>query len=103
MPDLISNYAILSFKTFGGLSKTIRPYFVDIQQDLQKGSIKYTLEEYLSMAIFTVFITFFIEAISFAFIFGLLGFSPVVAAFLGFTLSITLSGFVFFLFYARSV
>lgn len=103
MPSFVDRYAAIAFKTFGGFSKSIKSYFSDIQEDLQKASIKYTLEEYLSIAVFTVVVFFFIENIVFAFIFGLLGFSPLTSVFLGFTLSATASGFIFFLFYSYPI
>ena len=92
------NYVGTSYKFFGSMSKTIKPYFLDIRADLQKANIGYTLEEYLSTALFTTAITFFLECILLAFIFGFLV-DPLVAVFLSLTLSITLSGVLFFLFY----
>ncbi|MBI4018071.1 MAG: type II secretion system F family protein [Candidatus Aenigmarchaeota archaeon] len=97
------SYSGIAFKTFGSLSKSLKGYFIDLQDDLQKAGIKYTLEEYLSIALMTIFVTFFMETALFAFIFGLLGFPTVTAAFLGLTLSSTLSGLVMFLFYSYPV
>ena len=92
------NYVDTSHKFFGSLSKKIKPYFLDIKSDMQKANISYTLDEYLSTALFTAAITFFIECILLAFIFGFLV-NPVIAVFLSLTLSATISGFLFFLFY----
>lgn len=92
------NYVGTSHKFFGSVSKTIKPYFLDIRGDMQRANIGYTLEEYISTALFTTTITFFTECILLAFIFGMIV-NPLIAVFLSLTLSITISGFLFFLFY----
>ena len=92
------NYVSTAYKFFGPISKTIKPYFLDIKSDLQRANIGYTLEEYLSTALFTTVITFFLECILLAFIFGFVV-TPLVAIFLSLTLSVTISGLLFFLFY----
>lgn len=97
------NYAAIAHRTFGGFSKYVKTYFADLQEDLQKAGIKYTLEEYLSIAIFTTFIFFFIEAAVFAFIFGLIGINVFTASALGLTLAVALSGLLLFLFYSYPI
>lgn len=97
------NYAAIAYKTFGSLSKSLKNYLSDLQDDLQKAGIKYTLEEYLSIALFVVSVTFLVEAALSAFIFALLGFPVVTSVFLGLTLSFALSGILFFLFYSYPV
>ncbi len=92
--------AELSGRLFGNTVKIIKPYFMDMKDDIQKASINYTVEEYLSVALFVSTMTFIVENILFAFIFGLFGFQPVAAIFMSFTLSLTVSGIVFFLFYS---
>jgi flagellar protein FlaJ len=92
------NYVETSYKFFGSISKTVKPYFLDIKSDLQRANMGYTLEEYLSTALFTTTITFFIECLLLAFIFGLL-MDPIISVFLAMTLSLTISGLLFFLFY----
>jgi flagellar protein FlaJ len=92
------NYVNTSYRFFGSISKTIKPYFMDIKNDLQRASMSYTLEEYISTAIFTISITFFIECVLLAFIFGFF-FNPIIAMFLALTLSTTISGLLLFLFY----
>ncbi len=93
------NYVLLSYRLFGDISRSIRPYFLDIKDDLQRANMSFTLEEYLSTAAFTASIAFFLEAVSLAFIFGFLGFSIVASLLLSITLSGTISGILFFLFY----
>lgn len=97
------NYAGISHRFFGGLSRAFRVYFLDIQDDLQKANITYTLEEYLSIALFTTSVTLFIEAAIFAFIFGLLNFSLPISILLAFTLALTVSGIIFFMFYSYPI
>lgn len=92
--------AAFSRGIFGSFIKIIKPYFIDIRGDLQKAGMNYTIEEWLSLALFTSVITFIAENIMLAFMFGLLGFQPLVAIFLSFTLSLTFSGMIFFFFYS---
>jgi flagellar protein FlaJ len=91
-------YADISYQFFGELSKSIRPYFLDIREELKKANLNYTLEEYLSLAIFTTAITFLAETVILAFIFGLF-INPLISLVLSFTLSMAVSGLLFFLFY----
>jgi len=93
------NYVYFSYRLFGDTAKAMKPYFLDIRDDLQRANINFTLEEYLSTAAFTVSLTFFLEAIFLAVIFGFLRFSIPVSLLLSITLSMTISGVVLFLFY----
>ncbi len=93
------SYAGFSYKIFGDLIRAIRPYFIEMKDDLKKAGISYTLEEYLSIAVLTTAMTFVLEAAILSFIFGLLV-SPVIAIILALTLSTTISGVIFFLFYS---
>jgi archaeal flagellar protein FlaJ len=93
------SYASISYQFFGNLSHSIKPYFIDIRDTLHKGNINYTLEEYLSIALFSVTITFIAETMVLAFIFGLF-IEPLIAVMLAVTLSATLSGGLFFFFYS---
>lgn len=97
------SYVSVSHKFFGGLSRYLKGYFVDIQDDLQMANIPYALEEYLSVALFTTVLTLFVEAALFGFIFGLLNFSLIVNILLSFTLAATISGLLFFLFYSYPI
>lgn len=93
------SYVRTAYKFFASMSKTIKPYFLDIKEDLQRANLSYTLEEYLSIALFTTAITFFLEGVLLAFVFGFLT-TPSIAVFLSLTLSLTFSGLLFFLFYS---
>ena len=93
------DYVKTAHNLFGNISRRIKFYFLDTKEELQRASLNYTLEEYLSVMLFTSTIMFVVENIILAFIFGLL-FSPIVAVFLSFTLSLAISGLMFFLFYS---
>lgn len=90
----------LSYRIFGKYIDPIESVFIDVQDDLRKAGIKFTLKEYLSLAIFTVVLTFFFETVLMSFIFSLLGVSPLYSVLLSFTLSSSISGIIFFLFYS---
>jgi archaeal flagellar protein FlaJ len=92
------NYVDMSYRLLGNTVKSIKPGFLDIKDDLQRASINLTLEEYLSTAIFTTVLTFVAENVLLAFIFGFLT-QPVTAVLMSLTLSSTISGLLFFLFY----
>ncbi|MBI2971226.1 MAG: type II secretion system F family protein [Candidatus Aenigmarchaeota archaeon] len=93
------SYVNLSYRLFEDIVKLIKPYFLDIRDDLHRANLNYTLEEWLATAVFTTAWTFFLETIGLSFIFGLLA-PPVIAIVLGLTLSLALSGLIFFLFYS---
>lgn len=93
------DYVNISHKFFGGLSKSLRSHFVDIKEDLQKANIKYTLDEYISIVLFTTTITFFMENILLAFIFGFM-MSTLNAVILALILSTAISGLLLFSFYS---
>ena len=93
------SYAGVSYRLFGNLVRYAKPYFLDIKEELRQANISYTLEEYLSIALFTTAVTFIIEATMLSFIFGLLV-TPIIAVILALTLSMTISGILFFLFYS---
>ena len=93
------NYLKLSTKMFGEAAKTYRYYFLDIREDLHRSNMRYTLEEYLSLALMTTAITFACEMALLSFIFALFV-EPLLAIPLAFTLTIGLTALVFFLFYS---
>ncbi len=93
------SYADASYKFFGGLSKSIRPYFIEMRDDLKKANINYTLEEYLSISLFTTVVTFIMETLILSFLFGLF-MNPIISVILGITMALTISGLLFFLFYS---
>ncbi len=93
------SYVEFSYRLLGNLTKYFKPYFLDIKDDLRKANINYTLEEYLSMALFTTIVTFMLETGMLSFIFALFV-SPLISIILALTLSTTISGLLFFLFYS---
>ena len=92
------NYVDTSYRLLGNTAKNMKFSFLDIKEDLQKASINLTLEEYLSVAIFTTILAFVAENILLAFIFGMFT-QLIIAVLLAFTLSSTISALLFFLFY----
>lgn len=92
------SFGSFSYRLFGETVEKIKPYFLDVQDDIRKANMKYTLEEYISIAIFVTVVTFFLETISISFIFGLF-FDPLISVMLSFLLSSAVSAGIFFLFY----
>ncbi len=92
------DYAGMSYKYFGSFNESLKPYFFDMKEDLQRANMSYTIDEYISMAVFTVFVTFFVETIGISFILGLFGVSAVTSMLFGFTLAMAISVAIFFLF-----
>ncbi len=98
----MTSYSRFCYHIFGEYLAPLRKYFLDVREDLQLAGLNFTLDEYLSMAIFTSLLTFAIENIVFSFMFGL--FLPVpVAMLLSLLLAMSFSGTVFFLFYSYPV
>lgn len=93
------NYTELSLMFYGNISKLMKGYFIDIKDDIHRANMNYTLEEWISNALFTSTIVFIISsaALSFGFAFFT---SPIIAVFSALTLSATLSGVLFFIFYS---
>ncbi len=95
---LSKNYVKFSYKFFGNFAKILQKNFMDIRDDLQRADMQYTIEEYLSTAIFTVCWVFVLETAVLSFIFAFFV-PPVLAIVSAFILSIAISGILFFLFY----
>jgi archaeal flagellar protein FlaJ len=93
------SYVNLSYRFFGNFSRSLRPYFSDVKEDLQKANMVYTLEEYLSLAFFTTIIAFLVECVFLSFLLGLFV-EPVLAVVLSLILASAISGVLFFIFYA---
>ena len=96
----MKSFVNLSHRLFGNVSSSLKVYFLDMKEDLQKANITYTLEEYISLALFTVIITFIAEALLLAVIFGFLALDILTSMVLSFTLAGVLSALVFLLFYS---
>ncbi len=92
------DFVKIAYRLFGRISRPLRVYFFDVKEDLHKANMNYTLEEYLSIAFLTCTVTFVLENIFLGFIFGFFS-SPLLSAFLSFTLSLALTALLFFLFY----
>ncbi len=92
------SYVSLCYRMFGSVGRYLKPYFSDIKEDMRRAGISHTLEEYLSMALFTVFVTFIIEILFLSFVLGLFV-EPLLAIVLGLILSFGISGAIFFIFY----
>ena len=92
------DFTRLAYRIFGRISRSLRVYFFDIKEELHKANINYTIEEYLSIAFLTCTITFVLENVFLSFIFGFFS-TPLLSAFLSFTLSLALTALLFFLFY----
>ena len=95
----MSSYTELSLSFYGGLSKIVKSYFADIKDDMHRANMNYTLEEWISNALFTSTIVFVISAVVLSFGFGFLT-SPIIAVFSALTLSMTFSGILIFIFYS---
>ena len=89
----------LSYRLFGKYAKRFGVHFIDVKEDLQKANMKYTLEEWLSLGVFTSLATFTVEVVVFSFIFGIIGIDPLLAVFFSLTLSMSIAGILAFLFY----
>ena len=96
------SYTSLCYSIFGGMSRSLKPYFMDIKDDVRRANINYTLEEYLSIAFFTTSITFVIETAFMSFILGMIV-EPLLAIMLAFILACGVSGILFFVFYTYPV
>ncbi|RLF98595.1 MAG: hypothetical protein DRN49_05645 [Thaumarchaeota archaeon] len=95
----MGSYSRFCYRWFGEYVRPIRSYFADLHQDLVLAGLNFTLDEYLSMALFTSLLTFMCENITLAFIFGLF-FDLPIALTLSFLLAIALSTLILFLFYS---
>jgi len=93
------DYVTLSYKFFGNYTDSLKPLMIDLKEELQRANMNYTIDEYISIALATAAMTFFAETVLLSFIFAVIGFGIVPSMLLSFTLSIVLSGILFFLFY----
>ncbi|MCX6815514.1 MAG: type II secretion system F family protein [Candidatus Aenigmarchaeota archaeon] len=96
------SYVNLSYRFFGNFSRSLRPYFIDVKEDLQKANMNYTLEEYMSVAMFTTIVAFFIECVFLSFLMGMFV-EPALSVVLSLILASAISGVLFFIFYTYPV
>ncbi len=95
----MGGYARFCYAIFSSYVKPLRKYFLDLRQDIRLAGLGYTLDEYLSMALFTSALTFVVESALFAFIFAFL-FDVLFSVVLSLLLSLTISASIFFAFYS---
>ncbi len=58
---MLQNYIKRAYLSYGEIAQKIAPNFKYVMEDLKKSGLKYTLEEYLSLAIFISLIVFVVE------------------------------------------
>ncbi len=92
-------YTSLSRRLFGSIANSLEPYFEDLKMDLQKANMNYTLEEYLSKAIFTIFLAFIAESALLSFILSYF-IEPFMAIISSIILCMGISAGLFFMFYS---
>ena len=95
----MTTYSRFCYQMLSDYVKLIRRYFLDLKSDLQAAGMNFTLDEYLSMTLFTSLMVFVVENIIMAFIFGILTKDVISSLILGFTFSSAFAGVIFFLFY----
>ena len=95
----MTSYSRFCYTILGSSITPLRKYFIDIKADMQTAGMNFTLDEYLSMALFTSIILFVIESAVLSFIFGIF-FNPLIAVSLALTFSFSISVMIFFFFYS---
>ncbi len=99
----MSFYTQLAFRIFGQVTEQIEVYFTDTKNTLKQASMKYSLQEYLSIAIMTCFLVFLMQlpflSFAFGFVFQSFLFSFLSAITLSFAISVLL--FVVFIYYPK--
>ncbi|MCD6381766.1 MAG: hypothetical protein J7L43_02195, partial [Candidatus Aenigmarchaeota archaeon] len=68
----MTTYSRFCYQLIGDYIKPIKKYFLDLRDDLHAARMKFTLDEYLSMAVFTSILVFVMEMIGMSVIFGIL-------------------------------
>jgi len=89
----------MCYNLLGNFSERIEKYFLDMETDLKRAKLNYTLREYISTALFTAGAAFFIETVGLAFIFTLVFRNIISALLLSFTLSSVFTTVLLLLFY----
>jgi len=94
---MFKNYIKKAYTSYGEIAEKIAPYLKYVSDDLKKSGMKYTLEEYLSLAIFVSLIVLVAEIPIITFILSFF-LSVVFAILLSFFISICGAVLIFFLF-----
>lgn len=95
----MKSYTDLSRRFLGDIVKSTKHYFFDIKEDMQRANMNYTLEEWISVGMFTSSFVFILTAASLAFGFAFYV-SLLVAILSAMTLASTFAGIIFFIFYS---
>jgi flagellar protein FlaJ len=96
----MTSYSRFCYRMIGNNVVPLRKYFLDIKNDLQTAGLNFTLDEYLSMGVFTAILLFVLESAALSFILGLFNFNIFVSVALSITLSFSMSIMLFFVFYS---
>lgn len=96
----MTNYSRTCYRLAGGMIEPIRKYFIDLKNELQIAGMNFTLDEYLSMALFTSVVLFVLESALLGFVFGLFIPNIFLVVPLAVTLSFSMSVILFFIFYS---
>lgn len=94
-----------AFRMFGKFSESVSEIFPDVKMDLKKARMKYSTQEYLSLALFTTFIIFIIALPPLSFLFSFFTGAFLFGFITAFTVDICIAllTFIFFLNYPRFV
>lgn len=93
----MSFYTRLSFRLFGEFSERLLPYFVGLKEDTRRARIKMSFQEYMSITLFTGFMTFLLSFPISSFLFALYFKTFLFAFITSFVLSLGVTVLVFFL------
>ena len=86
------NIINFSYRIFGGVANWLKQYFPDLKEDLEKAQMKYILEEWLSICLFTGLLTFISLFILLSIVLNFIGLDLLFAELFAFTISLVLSG-----------
>lgn len=93
------SYSKLARKLFSKQAKSIIPYSASVKKDMKASNLNYTMEEYISMALLTVVLAFFLETVAFSVVFSLVLNNVLLGIFSAFFLSLLISAIITFVFY----
>lgn len=101
----MSFYTRLAMRMFYSHTNSVAPYFSDLKSDMKKAKMKYSIPEYLSLALLTSLLVFLFELPLLSFIFGLVLQIFLFSFISAFTVSIfaTIGLFMFFVNYPKYI
>lgn len=98
--NLVNWYIKKSIQYFSGIIEPRLHYFDDLRPDLSKANIRFSLREYLSIAVMTLTLVFLIEYPTLSFIMTFIpGFSTLMVLLFSFTMTVFLCTVIAFFFY----